>query len=109
MTLPKLSLYPFLHSHNFFSKHPLNVLSLDGHIFWLLESSGLQTPWGWKVQATGMLARTPWRGDPHPGDLCLDGPSLGLSGSSGADGGQGAKRSPDRPWTLKKNQYSSRS
>lgn len=90
VTLPELSYYPFVHSRErLFGQHPLNVLSLDGHIFQCTAPAmGLQRPSyqnvGKEGSAVGSVTSRglgPWWPE-----------ALGLSGSSGWWWWAGAQR-----------------
>lgn len=90
VTLPELSYYPFVHSRErLFGQHPLNVLSLDGHIFQCTAPAmGLQRPSYQNVGKEGSAV-----GSVTSGGLGPWWPeALGLSGSSGWWWWAGAQR-----------------
>ena len=102
---PKLSLHLSLHACEVLQKAASQHF-IFGWTHLLVDANshmGLQDP------SHGMLARTPWPGDPRaPGDL---GPDAGAWACQAAwvavVGGESRGAQTNRPWTSKKNQYPS--
>lgn len=101
MMLPEQSYYPFIRGHEFLEK------SLSQCFIF-----GRPRPRGCKIHVTRMLARMPWPGGPAvPRRLVPWWPESEPDSQPPVSGTGGEPRAAqrDRPWTLKKNQYSSRS